>query len=302
MKIADLVAAAFVVALGAAMTAEASVVPALINYQGKLTDADGEPLATGEYDLYFRLWNDAEDEVIGDNLVWGEKHTAVPVVRGMFNVILGAGEPLGGLSEEQRDLSRAFNEPDRWLGVTITSSEVGNEIAPRQQLLSAPYAMRAGGGVPVGSIMPFHSFGGKVSIPAGWKICDGTEIDDPDSPLHGENTPDLTSRFLRGASTSGGTGGSFNGSTGSRNGGANLNDHKHETPLMEDGCCIFRSVINPWGVGNTEYRELNHACCGDYFVTGRWAYSNTPHIDLNSHTHSISLPPYFEVIYIVRIK
>ena len=37
-----------------------AAVPGLINYQGKLTDAQGEPLVTGDYNLTFKIYQSIE--------------------------------------------------------------------------------------------------------------------------------------------------------------------------------------------------------------------------------------------------
>lgn len=67
-----------------------------------------------------------------------------------------------------------------------------------------------GPGVPIGGIVPFHKdFDGSVTLPAEFEECDGTTINDADSPLDGVTKPDLQgqNRHIRGNSTSGGTGG-----------------------------------------------------------------------------------------------
>lgn len=66
--------------------------------------------------------------------------------------------------------------------------------------------------VPIGTILPWaKSLGGVPNnIPFGWIECDGSTISDPQSPLDGTTVPDMAGNnyFLRGNSTSGGTGGS----------------------------------------------------------------------------------------------
>ena len=102
--------------------------PKLINYQGKLTDANGEPITNTTVRVAFRIY----DAATGGTLVWGvQTFDNVPVVQGHFNVILGGGQPI-----EPSDLAG-----DRFLGIIIDG---GTEITPRQQLLSAPYALVAG--------------------------------------------------------------------------------------------------------------------------------------------------------------
>lgn len=41
-----------------------------------------------------------------------------------------------------------------------------------------------------------------------WKFCDGSLISDADSPLNGQNVPDLRQRYLKGSATVGTVGGS----------------------------------------------------------------------------------------------
>ena len=60
--------------------------------------------------------------------------------------------------------------------------------------------------VPVGSIVAWHkSLGGVPTIPTGWIECDGSIINDSESSLNGQLTPNLNGqrRFLRGDATSG---------------------------------------------------------------------------------------------------
>jgi len=62
--------------------------------------------------------------------------------------------------------------------------------------------------MPVGSIIsiyiPFID-----TMPSYWQECDGSTISDSESPLDGTDVPDLNgdNRYLRGNTTSGGTGG-----------------------------------------------------------------------------------------------
>jgi hypothetical protein len=67
--------------------------------------------------------------------------------------------------------------------------------------------------VPIGGILPFHkSLSGVPSLPVNFVECNGQTLSDGASPLNGQVIPDLngssgSKRFLRGATTSGGTGG-----------------------------------------------------------------------------------------------
>jgi microcystin-dependent protein len=66
--------------------------------------------------------------------------------------------------------------------------------------------------VPVGGIISWvKSLTGVPALGQGWHECDGSVLSDAESPLNGQTLPNLngsgTYRMLRGADTSGGTGG-----------------------------------------------------------------------------------------------
>ena len=85
----------------------AESVPALVNYQGFLSDSNGVGL-NGTRNLEFNLY----DAASGTNKVWGPQvFTNVPLINGHFNVILGPAD------QERRDLSWAFTGKDRFLGM-----------------------------------------------------------------------------------------------------------------------------------------------------------------------------------------
>lgn len=109
--------------LAAAQGAMAGVSP-LIRYQGTLVDANNVPLE-GSYPLTFRVYNAAT----GGTALWTETQTAVPVSRGIFNVLLG----------QVTALSLPF-DTDYWLTTQIGADA---EMSPRQRLTSVPYAYRA---------------------------------------------------------------------------------------------------------------------------------------------------------------
>lgn len=116
--------------------AVAQSVPLKINYQGQLTDASGKPLPDKDRNLVFRIL----DSPTGGTLLWENTFAEVPVVGGHFNVAL---DPPSGV----------FSGPARYLEVQVIG---GERITPRQQILSAPFAIvadrariaeRIGGGI-----------------------------------------------------------------------------------------------------------------------------------------------------------
>lgn len=133
-----------VIASFTSWTAIGQAVPDLINYQGLLTDASGEPVdPDGEYTVEFRLWDDATATDVA-HVIWGRSFDVV-VVKGRFNVILGdSGGSLADVPVSK--LADAFSEPERYLQLKITRTPNGEitlptPIEPRQRILSTPYAM-----------------------------------------------------------------------------------------------------------------------------------------------------------------
>lgn len=98
-------------------------VPSLVSLSGRLTTADGSPLA-GPATLGFTIYNDS---VVGAPL-WTETQNGVALSNGVFSVLLGNVTAL--------DLS--FNE-SYWIAITI-NGELQN---PRLRLAAAPYAVMA---------------------------------------------------------------------------------------------------------------------------------------------------------------
>ncbi|HIJ72961.1 MAG TPA: tail fiber protein [Candidatus Hydrogenedentes bacterium] len=142
-------------------------VPTTVNYQGTLLQADGVSPESGPKNIEFRLYVNKGDV----NAAWGELHTNVPLVDGVYNVELGTGSPISG-GPPHAALNSVFIQTAYWLGVTVPGEA---ERAERQQLVSAPYAftantaMTAVHGVPPGTIAAWAG----SDAPVGWLPCDG---------------------------------------------------------------------------------------------------------------------------------
>lgn len=182
---------ALLIALVAGVTAGFGQ-PAYMNYQGRLLDPGGQPLTNGTYILEFNIYDSAN----GTNRVWGPFYcddgagdghaTRAVIANGRFNVILGPNDA------SLRALAEAFQEDERFVEIRVND---GAPILPRQQILSAPYALRsryaqqaqlaqqavvasnllqqvADTLSPPGTIV---AFGGNT-VPAGWLLCDGSAV------------------------------------------------------------------------------------------------------------------------------
>jgi hypothetical protein len=101
-------------------------IPKLINYQGMLTESDGTPL-NDTVDMTFKIYVDSTSTANPDKK-WEETHSDVPVINGLFNVMLG-----GVVS-----LNLDFSE-DYWLDVTAG----GEHQSERLRFTSVGYAYRA---------------------------------------------------------------------------------------------------------------------------------------------------------------
>jgi len=101
-----------------------------IAYQGRLADANGNPL-TGTYNMIFRLYA----VPTGGAPLWEEQWTGSNGVRvsdGLFNVMLGSLTPI------QQSIIAGHDQ--LWLGITVGTDD---EMAPRVQLGSVPFAVQA---------------------------------------------------------------------------------------------------------------------------------------------------------------
>lgn len=134
---------------------QGSEVPARISYQGIITDAAGNPVGQGtptNRKVIFRIWN-SPTSFNEANLVYSEEQIAT-VAEGEFSVLIGAGavvtDPLDGIDETVKgpgtvSVNEAFAGADRYLGVSIAdgAGSIGNEISPRQQIVSTAFSFRA---------------------------------------------------------------------------------------------------------------------------------------------------------------
>ena len=150
------VALAAVLVLSAA---EAHAVPTQVSFAGRLVDADGP--VDGSVDLRFRLF-------AGSTQVWEENHAGVTATGGMVFAALGSVTAL------EADL---FDGGALSLEIAVD----GQTLGPRLDLLSVPYAMRAGVADRLGTLAPgdvalaTHDHDGDYLPLGGALACAGTQ-------------------------------------------------------------------------------------------------------------------------------
>jgi hypothetical protein len=208
--------------------------PRLLPFQGRLTDQNGVPVTNGVRMVQFKIY----DQPIAGNVVWaGEVHQTT-INGGLVNVLLGSKTPLPSTNAAG---SQIFNQQlyleitvDVNGDNAITAADP--PMLPRQVILPTIFAKEAAfakqadnanklggiaaadfqavdaqklggifatnyvlGLVPVGSVISFY--GNTATLPPNWKVCDGSIVNDPLSPLSGQYLPDLREKFARGVGT-----------------------------------------------------------------------------------------------------
>ena len=103
-----------------------AVVPDMINYQGKLTTAQGGCL-NDTVSMTFTIYSDDQGTVVD----WTEDQNTVIVKEGIFNVLLGSVDTIP---------AAVFDGSVKYLGVKVESDD---EMRPLKPMVSVPYAYRS---------------------------------------------------------------------------------------------------------------------------------------------------------------
>lgn len=139
----------FLVSFGGVANAATPGIPGTMNYQGRLTDLNGDPIADGLYQVGFRLW----DDPVGGNLLWQEIH-GISTENGLFTALLGQGTSLHTVDFDQHI----------WLGTEVGPGT--GELMPRVRLASTAYSFIASE-LQGGAVNSLNGLGGAVSLVPG---------------------------------------------------------------------------------------------------------------------------------------
>lgn len=190
-----------------------------------------------------------------------------------------------------------------------------------------------GTSVPVGTIIPYCL--GTSNLPPNWRVCDGAIVTNAQQgPFVGKPVPDLRGQFLFGAisattvGTKGGTNLTYSGISASTNGAHShtANEHTHPMPALTGRVSVdtggtyllapfqavndggntigwARFVSDPVDPNSNSSHEGQHR----HYLHGSTEGASDRGTDsTGNHSHTVNdfqakLPPYTEVLYIVRI-
>lgn len=107
-----------------------AAVPSYINFQGKLTDSDGNP-CTGTYSIAISIYTVSS----GGTPIYVETHSSVSASNGIFNILIGNGTAASGYTYTA--FSNVPFDVPYWVGVQVE----GETLSPRQRLVSVGYAL-----------------------------------------------------------------------------------------------------------------------------------------------------------------
>lgn len=107
-------------------------VPAFMNFQGRLAKPDGTPVANGNYNLQFSLYN----ALTSGTLWWQRSIFNVPVRNGTF----AAGLDFSSGFQNSATLDSLFGASAIYLEISINGAA---PLTPRQQFVTVAYAMKA---------------------------------------------------------------------------------------------------------------------------------------------------------------
>lgn len=162
----------------------------------------------------------------------------------------------------------------------------GGSLFTQIDVRETPFGVGGGGAVPIGGISSWlKNMAGVPALPAEWVECNGQTLSDANSPLNGQVIPDLNgdNRFLRGNSSSGGTGGSSTHSLTT----AELASHTHSLSS--------KTIITAYILDSARYPDEG------IFRATAWGTGHATSAQGSGDAHE-NKPPYYNVVWIMRVK
>jgi len=298
-------------------------VPNTMVYQGTLSQNDTP--VNGTKTMKFRLWT---EKTSGTN-VWEETQPSVNINNGIFNILLGAVNPLS---------STLFDGTTRYIEAIVVD---GSDLSfGRQEIVTVGYAYKSvtaeksdgnfivAGNLGVGTTNPGKALdvvgevrsivgstefymvpkgaiimwsGSTADIPSSWALCDGAG-----------SRPDLRDRFVLGINT-GETPGLTGGTTYFTLTSVNqLPAHNHTATTSTDGLHGHTvSEATTSGLGRDVFTDASITSDGGSYA---WRTGSEPLIHTNgNHSHTVTvnntgtsapvnfIPKYYKIAFIIKL-
>ncbi|NOY61342.1 MAG: hypothetical protein GXO75_20710, partial [Calditrichaeota bacterium] len=249
-------------------------VPQMINYQGMLSDAGGNPLS-GDYSVVFKIYS-AE---VGGTVLWSETQT-VTVTDGLFDVLLGSATAVP---------YSVFDGADKYLALKIGSD---SEMTPRKKLVSVGYSLHA---------YNSDKFGGKDTSDFMFKLSGVSPDNGSIDLIAGDNvtiTPDAANHNITIAATAGAGGDNLGNHTATEN--IKLNGHgisddgdNEGVFIREDGTVLIGNKDENHGIaidGLTIMQWQENALIGRIWLGDPVEIIGNLSVDYTLHTSSFEMP------------
>ena len=144
--------------------------PQAIPFQAVARDSKGVVLANKTLALRFSVLDGPNNSATLDAIVYQETQTQTTNALGLFMVNIGQGNVVSGtFGSINWGTYNKFIQVD----MDITGTGVSYTTIATQQLMSVPYALNSGNGVPVGTIIAYGA-NLDAGAPVGWELCNGT--------------------------------------------------------------------------------------------------------------------------------
>jgi len=149
--------------------------PQAIPFQAAARNSSGVILANKTVALRFSVLDGQYNSMTLDTVAYQETQNAITNALGLFMVNIGEGIVGKGVFS---NIYWGTNAKFIRVEMDTTGSGVNYITIATQKLMSVPYALNAGNGVPTGTI---EAFAGDTSkIPIGWVLCDGSVVSTTD--------------------------------------------------------------------------------------------------------------------------
>lgn len=177
--------------------------------------------------------------------------------------------------------------------ILYADSETGGYVLPWRP---SQAVQQQTAGLPLGTIIDWFRFDADQPLPRGFAVCDGSVIDNPESPFRGQSLPNLVDRFTMGVTLS----------RVGETGGFASHGHRHTFGGSTDSRAILGGAHgHTWFAREGDVAEENAAHGGPGRDVSGGAHSHGSHLHnfsgTTSQTNLENRPPFFGVLKLMKI-